>query len=234
MLHWVGKDAGMSTLSHQQAWCKWVDPFISKFGSFYPKQMVHSLTLGFHCLYQEQISRNIGTQRSLLMAFVIAGFTMRENWKQSHSPLRMKWWNEVVSHTLNPSTQEQRQADLRVRGQPCPGQPGLHREILSWKREKEREREEMGGRRDGSVVKSTGCSSQGPKFNFQHPHGSSQLSPTPVPGNPTPLHRHRCRQTPIQIHKSLKRKKEWNGGAWRDGSVVTWLSKGPEFGSQLP
>jgi hypothetical protein len=30
------------------------------------------------------------------------------------------------------------------------------------------------------VVKSTGCTSKGPRFNSQHPHGSSQLSITPV------------------------------------------------------
>ena len=27
----------------------------------------------------------------------------------------------------------------------------------------------------GSAVKSTGCSSQGPGFNYQQPHGSSQF-----------------------------------------------------------
>jgi hypothetical protein len=32
------------------------------------------------------------------------------------------------------------------------------------------------GWRDGSVVKSTGCSSRGPEFNFQQPHGGSQPS----------------------------------------------------------
>jgi hypothetical protein len=31
------------------------------------------------------------------------------------------------------------------------------------------------GCRDGSVIKSTHCSSDGPGFNSQHPHGSSQL-----------------------------------------------------------
>ena len=30
--------------------------------------------------------------------------------------------------------------------------------------------------RDGSLVKSTDCSSRGPKFSSQHPHGSSQLT----------------------------------------------------------
>jgi hypothetical protein len=33
-----------------------------------------------------------------------------------------------------------------------------------------------GGWRDGSTVKSTDCSSRGPKFNSQQPHGGSQRS----------------------------------------------------------
>jgi hypothetical protein len=41
--------------------------------------------------------------------------------------------------------------------------------------------------RDGSAVKSTDCSSRGPRFNSKHPHGGSQLSVTPVPGTLTPL-----------------------------------------------
>jgi hypothetical protein len=41
-----------------------------------------------------------------------------------------------------------------------------------------REGEERGGGgwRDDSVVKSTECSSRGPEFNFQQPHGGSQPS----------------------------------------------------------
>jgi hypothetical protein len=35
-----------------------------------------------------------------------------------------------------------------------------------------------GGWRDGSVVKSTDCSSEGPEFKSQQPHGGSQLSVT--------------------------------------------------------
>jgi hypothetical protein len=34
----------------------------------------------------------------------------------------------------------------------------------------------LGGCRDGSAVKSTDCSSRGPEFNSQQPHGSSQPS----------------------------------------------------------
>ena len=32
----------------------------------------------------------------------------------------------------------------------------------------------LGGERDGSAVKSTGCSSRGPKFNSQQAHDGSQ------------------------------------------------------------
>ncbi|CAO2583729.1 17-beta-hydroxysteroid dehydrogenase 13 [Lemmus lemmus] len=46
------------------------------------------------------------------------------------------------------------------------------------------------GWRDGSAVGSSDCSSRGPGFDSQHPHGSSQLSVTPVPRDPTPSHRH--------------------------------------------
>jgi hypothetical protein len=37
-------------------------------------------------------------------------------------------------------------------------------------------RNQMKGWRDGSEIKSTGCSSRGPEFNSQHPHGGSQPS----------------------------------------------------------
>ena len=36
--------------------------------------------------------------------------------------------------------------------------------------------ENCGGWRDGSAVKSTDCSSRGPEFNSQQPHGGSQPS----------------------------------------------------------
>jgi hypothetical protein len=51
------------------------------------------------------------------------------------------------------------------------------------------------GWRNNSMVKSDGCSFRRPKFNSQHPHGSSQLSVTPVPRDLT-LHRQN-----INIHK---------------------------------
>ena len=36
------------------------------------------------------------------------------------------------------------------------------------------------------MVKSIGCSSRGPEFNSQHPHGGSQPSVTPVLGDLMP------------------------------------------------
>jgi len=53
------------------------------------------------------------------------------------------------------------------------------------------------------VVKSSGCSSRGPGFNLQHPHGSSLRFVNPVPGGLTPSHRHTCRQN-TDTHKEKK------------------------------
>ena len=50
--------------------------------------------------------------------------------------------------------------------------------------------ESLKGWRDSSAVKSTDCSSRGPGFNSQHPHGSKQLSVTPRSHTLT----HTCRQ----------------------------------------
>jgi hypothetical protein len=65
--------------------------------------------------------------------------------------------------------------------------------------------------KDGSAVKSTDCSSGGPRFNSQQPHGNLQLSVTPVPGDPMPSHRYTCRQNTnahkIKINKSLLTKR---------------------------
>lgn len=65
--------------------------------------------------------------------------------------------------------------------------------------------------RDSLAVQSTGCSSAGPRISSQHPPGGSQLSVTPVPGDPvltsdltvtahtwyTDIH---AGKTPIYIH----------------------------------
>jgi hypothetical protein len=47
-----------------------------------------------------------------------------------------------------------------------------------------------GGWRDGLEVKNTVSSSRGPGFNSHHLHSNLQLSLTPVPGHPTPSHKH--------------------------------------------
>jgi hypothetical protein len=49
------------------------------------------------------------------------------------------------------------------------------------------------------AVNITGCSSRGPRFNSQHPHGSSQLTVTPALEDLTPSH--------IHVVKSPKHKK---------------------------
>lgn len=38
------------------------------------------------------------------------------------------------------------------------------------------------------------CSSTGPRVSSQHPHGGTQVCATPAPADPTPSHRHPCRQ----------------------------------------
>jgi hypothetical protein len=44
------------------------------------------------------------------------------------------------------------------------------------KQQKQKKKKTLWGWRDGSVVKSTDCSSEGPEFKFQQPHGGSQPS----------------------------------------------------------
>ena len=65
------------------------------------------------------------------------------------------------------------------------------------------------GWRDGSEVESTGCSSRGPEFNSQHPHGSSQLSVTPGPGDLPSSHRQQAKHQCIEN----KDKRPGGGGA---------------------
>jgi hypothetical protein len=59
------------------------------------------------------------------------------------------------------------------------------------------------GLRDGLVVKSTGCLSEGPWFDSQHPHGGSQQSVTAAPGHlmsSSGLCRHQAHTGCIDIH----------------------------------
>ena len=63
------------------------------------------------------------------------------------------------------------------------------------------------------MVKSTDCSSRGPKFNSQHTHGSYQLFLTPVLGicvrrDLAPVHRHTCRQSTSAHKMKIYQKKK--------------------------
>lgn len=63
------------------------------------------------------------------------------------------------------------------------------------------------GRSDSSVVKSQCCSSRGPGFKAQHPHGGSKPSVTPVSGALIPtsgLHRHQAHIWCIDIYAGKK------------------------------
>jgi hypothetical protein len=44
------------------------------------------------------------------------------------------------------------------------------------KRKKKKKKKRKQGQRDSSAVKSTDCSTRGPEFNSQQPHGGSQPS----------------------------------------------------------
>lgn len=72
------------------------------------------------------------------------------------------------------------------------------------------------GWRDGSVVKSTSCSSRGLQFNSQHPQGSSKLSNTPFLGDQTPS---------SGLHTGTRYRHGSSGPSLRAHSV-TWKARG--------
>ena len=61
------------------------------------------------------------------------------------------------------------------------------------------------GWRDSSAGKSTGWSSQGPRFNSQQGHGSSQVSVTPVLGASIPSQRHTCKENTLTHWHGMER-----------------------------
>jgi hypothetical protein len=66
------------------------------------------------------------------------------------------------------------------------------------------------GCRYSSVVKSIGCSSRGPGFSSQYPHGGSQLHLTPFPGDLMPyfgLHGHGMHM-PSHTHTHIHMRKK--------------------------
>ena len=64
------------------------------------------------------------------------------------------------------------------------------------------------------MVKSTGCSSRGPRLNSQQPHSSPQLSANPVPGDVTL--EYMCDRTLAYVHQNISTyqiiKKKKNSG----------------------
>jgi hypothetical protein len=100
----------------------------------------------------------------------------------------------VVAHAFNPSTREAWQADFWVRGQPglqselqdsqgytekpCLEKPKKKKKKKKKKNSGKLKKNTAGGWRDDSVVKGAYCSSKGPKFKSQQPHGGSQPSVT--------------------------------------------------------
>jgi hypothetical protein len=56
------------------------------------------------------------------------------------------------------------------------GVGGAAEALMQVKRPQVNVRQAERGWRDGSAVKSTECSSEGPEFKSQHPYGGSQLS----------------------------------------------------------
>lgn len=75
---------------------------------------------------------------------------------------------------------------------------------------------------NGFIVKNTGCSWRGLRFDSQHARGSSQRSVTPRPGDPmsSELCRHRHGCWPKQSHIKRERNKSLKDKASETGKVV--------------
>ena len=82
----------------------------------------------------------------------------------------------------------------------------------------------MRGWKDGSAVKSLGCSSRWPGFKSQHAYGNSYLSITSIPELLTPSHRQTCKQN-TNAHKNknnffFKKKSSMPLSNWRNNTGV--------------
>lgn len=57
----------------------------------------------------------------------------------------------------------------------------------------------------GAMARNTCCSYRGLRFGSQYPHGTTQLSVTPVPGYPTPFDLSGCLPAFMQVHTYINR-----------------------------
>jgi hypothetical protein len=136
------------------------------------------------------------------MTFWVKGTCNQARWPEFELPQIVssdlyRWaWHTLThskAHAFNPSTWEAELSRFLSSRPACstewvPGQPGLHRETLSRKKKKLLSwalrhttytlKLALWGWWDGSAVKSTDCSSKGPEFGSQQPHGGSQPSLT--------------------------------------------------------
>jgi hypothetical protein len=127
------------------------------------------------------------------------------------------WWEEVVIHWIESTSV----GCLHGTGSLSVSQPycdagwvaltrGLNKAVRSWIIRIQKYELKITFRDRVTVVKSTGCSSRGPRFNSQHPYGSSQPSVILVPRDLMNLlaslasdihvvHRHTYRQNSMHI-----------------------------------
>lgn len=74
---------------------------------------------------------------------------------------------------------------------------------------------QVSGWRDDSEIKSTVCSSRGPRFDCQHPYSSSQLSATLVPGESDTSRRCACRQNASAHNIKVLKKWQVSSNTWK-------------------
>lgn len=87
--------------------------------------------------------------------------------------------------------------------------------------------------RDGSVVKSTGCSPRGSGLKSHKAHGNSCLSIIPAPGLLTPSHRHKCTQN-TYIQNNSDNNKLYIKTKTKRKKTKTWFSRLHLLRAEIP